>query len=380
VNVPFLDLGAQDAAIGGEVRAAIGDVLASRQFILGAHVERFEAAMARYCGVAHAIGVGSGTDALLLALVALGAGPGRAVVTSPFTFFSTASTVLRLGARPVFADIDPGTLNLDPAAAAAAVEQARGVEVVGLVPVHLFGRLAPMPALRALAERRGLWIVEDAAQAIGARAGGVAAGAFGRAAALSFYPTKNLGALGDGGMVLTNDGDVAAHVRQERHQGQSAPYVHGSLGLCSRLDALQAAVLGAKLPHLDAWNARRRAVAAWYDALLVEAGLAGRPGAPLVTPQAAGEAHVFHQYVVRARARDRLRAHLSAAGIGTMVYYPQPVHLQPALAHLGLGAGAFPEAERAAREVLALPIYPELTRAHVATVVDAIARFYRADA
>jgi dTDP-4-amino-4,6-dideoxygalactose transaminase len=380
VKVPFLDLGAQDAAIGGEIRAAIADVLASRQFILGPHVERFEAAMAAYCGVRHAIGVASGTDALLLALAALGAGPRRAVVTAPFSFFSTASTILRLGARPVFADVDPVTLNLDPAAAAAAVEEARSEEVVGLVPVHLFGRLAAMPALRALAERRGLWIVEDAAQAIGARVDGVAAGAFGRAAALSFYPTKNLGALGDGGMVVTSDEVVAARIRQERHQGQVAPYVHGSLGLCSRLDALQAAALGAKLPHLDRWNARRRTVAGWYDALLAEADLTGRAGAPVVTPPPAGEAHVYHQYVVRARERDPLRTHLAAAGIGTMVYYPRPIHLQPALAQLGIRAGAFPEAERAANEVLALPIYPELGRPQVETVVEAIAGFYRAGA
>jgi dTDP-4-amino-4,6-dideoxygalactose transaminase len=378
VSVPFLDLGAQDAAVGDEIRAAIAEVLGSRQFILGPHVEGFEAAMAAYCGVRHAIGVASGTDALLLALAALGAGPGRAVVTTPFTFFSTASTILRLGARPIFADVDPATLNLDPAAVVAAVDGARGDEVVGVVPVHLFGRLAAMPALRALAAGRGLWILEDAAQALGARADGVRAGAFGRAAALSFYPTKNLGALGDGGMVVTSDDEVAARIRQERHQGQVAPYVHGSLGLCSRLDALQAAALGAKLRHLDDWNTRRRAVAGWYQTLLADARLTGGPEGPIVAPPPAGESHVFHQYVVRARDRDGLRAHLAAAGIGTMVYYPRPVHLQPALASLGLREGAFPEAERAAREVLALPIYPELTRPQVETIVDAIARFYRA--
>ena len=237
-----------------------------------------------------------------------------------------------------------------------------------------------MPALGALAARRGLWMVEDAAQAIGARADGRAAGAFGRAAALSFYPTKNLGALGDGGMLLTDDGALAARVRQERHQGQSAPYVHASLGLCSRLDALQAAALRVKLAHLDEWNARRRAIAGWYGALLAERGLASRPGAPLVVPAPAGEAHVFHQYVVRARERDGLRAHLARAGVGTMVYYPTPLHLQPALASLGLGAGAFPEAERAASEVLALPIYPELGRGPVETVVETIAGFYHAAA
>jgi dTDP-4-amino-4,6-dideoxygalactose transaminase len=376
MTVPFLDLGAQDAAVGGEVRAAIAEVLASHQFILGPHVERFEAAMASYCDVAHAVGVGSGTDALLLALTALGVGPGDLVLTSPFSFFASASTIARAGARPVFADVDPRTLNLDPVAVAEAVAGAGGT-LRGIVAVHLFGRLAPMAALRALADRHGLWIVEDAAQAVGARAGGVAAGAFGRAGCLSFYPTKNLGALGDGGMLLTHDPAVAARVRQERHQGQTAPYVHGSLGLCSRLDALQAAALHAKLPHLDDWNTRRRAVARWYEELFRARGLAG---AALVLPEPDGDAHVFHQYVVRARARDALRSHLAAAGVGTMVYYPIPLHRQPALATLGLAAGAFPAAERAAAEVLALPMYPELGREQVETVVDAIAGFYRARA
>ncbi len=376
MTVPFLELGAEDAAIGSEVRAAIEEVVASGRFILGPHVERFEAALAEYAGVRHAIGVGSGTDALLLALAALGVGPGRAVATTPFTFFSTASTVLRLGARVVFADIDPTTFNLDPAALAAAIDDA-GDGVAGIVPVHLFGRLAPLEAIGRLAARHGLWLLEDAAQAVGARVDGVRAGAFGRAGILSFYPTKNLGALGDGGMVLTGDDGIAAHVRRERHQGQTAAYVHGSLGTCSRLDALQAAVLGVKLRRLDAWNARRREIAGWYGTLLAGAGLTG-DGAPLVAPAPAGEAHVFHQYVVRARDRDRLRGHLAAAGIGTMIYYPAPLHLQPALADLGLRPGAFPQAERAAREVLALPIHPALRCLQVETVVDAIARFYRA--
>jgi len=379
VRVPFLDLQAQDAAIGGAIREALAEVMTTQQFILGPHVVRFEAAMAAYCGVTHAIGVASGTDALVLSLAALGAGPGRAVVTTPFSFFATASTIVRVGARPVFADIDPHTLNLDPSAAAAAVDAA-GEAAVGLVPVHLFGRLAEMPALRDVAARRGLWVVEDAAQAVGARAGGVAAGAFGAAGCLSFYPTKNLGGLGDGGMVLTGDDAVAAFVRRERHQGQQAPYVHESIGLVSRLDALQAAALRVKLRHLDAWNARRREVAGWYDAWLRQAGLAGAEDAPLRLPPAAAEAHVFHQYVLRARDRDALRAALSGAGVETQIYYSLPLHLQPALAHLGLREGQFPHAERASSEVLALPIYPELTRAAAETVVEAIARFYRSRA
>lgn len=376
MKVPFLDLRAQDAAIGGAIREALAEVVASQQFILGPHVARFEGAMAAYCGVAHAIGVASGTDALALALAALGAGPGRAVVTTPFSFFATASTIVRVGARPVFADIDPETLNIDPAAAAVAADGA-GATVAGILPVHLFGRLAPMASLRDLAARRGLWVLEDAAQAVGARDGGVAAGAFGAAGCLSFYPTKNLGGLGDGGMVLTSDDAVASRLCQDRHQGQRAPYVHDSIGLASRLDALQAAALGVKLRHLDAWNARRREVAGWYGTWLREAGLAGRDDAPLRLPDEAGAAHVFHQYVVRARDRDALRDFLAAAGVDTQVYYALPLHLQPALAHLGHRAGEFPEAERASREVLALPIYPELSRAAAETVVEALARFYR---
>jgi len=376
MNVPFLDLAAQDREVGAEVRAALAEVLASQAFVLGPHVERFEAAMAAYCGVPHAIGVASGTDALFLALGALGVGPGVSVLTTPFSFWATASTVVRLGARPLFADIDPATFNLDPVTAEATLAATRE-RVVGLLPVHLFGRLAPMRALGALAERHGLWVVEDAAQAVGARADGVRAGAFGRAGCLSFYPTKNLGGLGDGGMVLTHDAALASRVRQERHQGHSAtPYVHASLGLCSRLDAVQAAALGAKLPRLDTWNARRRAIAERYGRLFAEAGLAGRPDAPLVLPEPAGEAHVFHQYVVRARNRDALQAHLATAAIGAQVYYRMPLHLQPPLAALGFRRGAFPEAERAAAEVLALPIYPELDDRAVETVVEAVVAFY----
>jgi dTDP-4-amino-4,6-dideoxygalactose transaminase len=375
MTVPFLDLRAQDAAIGAAVRAAVAEVLASQQFVLGGHVERFEAAMAAYCAVPCAVGVASGTDALVLALQGLGAKPGTAVVTTAFSFFATASAIARVGATPLLVDVDPRTLNLDPVAAGEAI--ARATEpVVGLLPAHLFGRLADMRALGTLAARHGLWILEDAAQAIGARQDGVTAGAFGRAGCLSFYPTKNLGALGDGGMVVTGDAALAAHLRQERHQGQSSPYVHASLGTCSRLDALQAAALAAKLPHLDAWNARRREVAGRYSDGLRARGLAGEPRAPLVLPEPAGEAHVFHVYAVRARDRDALRAHLTRSGIGTQIYYPLPLHRQPALERLGLPLGALPEAERAARELLALPIYPELTAAQVATVVDAIAAFY----
>jgi len=377
MNVPFLDLAAAEAAVDRDVRAAVDEVLASRAFVLGPHVERFEAAMAAYCGVAHAIGVGSGTDALLLSLAALGVGPGTAVLTTPFSFWATASTIVRLGARPVFADVDPTTMNLDPAAAAEVLARTRE-RVVGMVPVHLFGRLAPMGPLRALAERLGLWIVEDAAQAVGARTeDGTRAGALGRAGCLSFYPTKNLGGAGDGGMVLTNDAALAAHARRDRHQGHSpTPYVHAALGCCSRLDAVQAAALGVKLPHLDGWNARRRAVADAYRRRFAAAGLDG----PLVLPEPHGEAHVFHQYVVRSPRRDALQAHLAAAGIGTQVYYRMPLHLQPPLAAFGHRAGDFPVAERAAAEVLALPMHPAVSDTAVETVVERIAAFHRRDA
>jgi dTDP-4-amino-4,6-dideoxygalactose transaminase len=373
--VPFLDLGAAEGAAGAAVRAAIARVVEDHRYILGPHVERFEAAMAEYCGVPHAIGVSSGTDALVLVLSSLGVGSGTLVVTTPFTFFATASPIVRLGARPVFVDIEPDTFNLAPEAVATALARA-GEPVAGIVPVHLFGRLAPMPELAAVAARHGCWLVEDAAQAVGARAPGGGVAAMGQAATLSFYPTKNLGALGDGGMVLTRDPALAARVRQDRHQGQVAPYVHGSIGLCARLDALQAAALHAKLAFLDDWNARRRAVAGWYTERLQARGLVGRPGAPLVLPSPAGEGHVFHQYVVRARDRDALRAHLTASGVGTMVYYATPLHRQPAFAFLGHGPGDFPEAERAAAEVLALPMHPGVSTAQVDTVVEAVAGFY----
>ena len=376
MSIPFIDLRAQDGEVGAAVRAAVSAVLADQQLVLGAHVERFETAMASYCGVPHAVGVGSGTDALALALSGLGVGPGSRVLTTPFSFFATASTIARLGARPVFADIDPHTLNLDPAAAADALARAGGL-VAGIVAVHLFGRLADMTALGALAERHGLWIVEDAAQAVGARADGRRAGTFGRAGSLSFYPTKNLGGIGDGGMLLTGDETLAARARRDRHQGQVAPYVHETIGLCSRLDAVQAAALAAKLPSLDGWNERRRSVAGWYAEHFRGRGLAGAPAAPLELPEPAAEAHVFHVYTVRARARDALARALATAGVGTQVYYRVPLHRQaPLMACAEIPAGV-PEAERAAGEVMALPMYPQLSEEHVVRVVDAVESFYR---
>jgi dTDP-4-amino-4,6-dideoxygalactose transaminase len=375
VKIPSIDLRAQARALGTALHDAVAEVLADQQCVLGPHVERFERAIADYCGVGHAIGVASGTDALLLALAALGVGPGTLVITTPFTFFATGSTIARLGARPVFADVDPATFNLDPRSVEAAIARAPG-PVAGIVPVHLYGRLADVLALDAIAARHGCWLLEDAAQAIGARRDGRAAGTFGRAGCFSFYPTKNLGALGDAGMVVTDDPALAAHLRRERHQGQVDRYHHQSLGYCARLDAVQAAVLGAKLPHLERWNARRRALAAAYDAALRAAGLTGGPGAPIGLPAEAGDDHVWHQYVVRAERRDALLAHLGAAGIGAMVYYPVPLHRQPPLAAACMTPVPLDETERAAREVLALPIYPELTDEHVGIVVEAIRTFY----
>ena len=374
MGVPFLDLRAQEPEVGAAVRAAVSAVFDAQQYVLGPHLERFEAAMAAYCGVPHAVGVGSGTDALALALAALDVGPGTRILTTPFTFFATASTIARLGGTPVFADVDRATLNLDPDAAAEVFRREPGI--AGIVAVHLFGRLARMDDLRRLAARHGCWVLEDAAQAAGARACGAAAGALGRAGALSFYPTKNLGGIGDGGMVLTADDTLAASVRRDRNQGLVAPYVHESLGLCSRLDAVQAAALGAKLPLLDDWNRRRRRVAAWYAERFVGRGLAAREGAPIELPEPAGEAHVFHVYCIRARARDALQADLAAAGIATQVYYRTPLHRQPALAGRVLAPCSLPESERAADEVLALPIYPQLEEGQVERVVDAIAGFY----
>jgi dTDP-4-amino-4,6-dideoxygalactose transaminase len=375
VSVPFIDLRAQDAEVGAAVRAAVSAVLADQQLVLGAHVERFEQAMAAFCGVRHAVGVGSGTDALALGLSALGVGPGTRVLTTPFSFFATASAIARLGARPVFADIDPHSLNLDPDAAAEALARAGG-PVAGIVAVHLFGRLADLGALHALADRHGIWLVEDAAQAVGARAGGRRAGTSGRAGCLSFYPTKNLGGIGDGGMLLTADDDLAGRVRRDRAHGQVAPYVHETLGLCSRLDAVQAAALGAKLPHLDGWNDARRRVADRYATHFRSRGLTGGTSAPVKLPEAAGDAHVFHVYTVRVRGRDALVRALARAGIGTQVYYRVPLHRQAPLAARAEIPAGVPEADRAAGEVVALPMYPQMSDEQVVRVVEEVASFY----
>lgn len=361
--VPFLDLKRQYATIRSEIEPVILDLCASQQFILGPPVEAFEKAAAQWIGVPHAVTCATGSDALLLCLMAHGVGPGDEVVTTPFTFFATAGTIWRLGARPVFADIEPDTFNLSPKQAARAVTN----KTKAILPVHLYGQCADTGALGVLAASRGIPLIEDACQAIGAAREGRQAGALGASAAFSFYPTKNLGGFGEGGLVTTASDEIAARVRLLRVHGMRDRYHHDVVGLNSRLDALKCAVLHKKLAHLRAWNARRRAIAALYDRLLVHP--------EIVTPAARPENfHVYHQYVIRVRngKRDAVMARLKDAGIGCFIFYPVPLHLQPCFASLGYKPGDLPESERAAAEVLALPVFAELTDDEVREVAAAV--------
>jgi dTDP-4-amino-4,6-dideoxygalactose transaminase len=355
MRVPSFDMAGELAPVREVIEAAAVRVIQSGRFIGGPEVEGFERELAAFVGARHAIGVSSGTDALVATLMALGVGAGDEVVTTPFTFFATAGAIARLGARPVFVDVEDGTLNLDPARAAAAV----GPRTRAIIPVHLFGRPATIPTV-------AVPVIEDAAQSIGS---GPVVGA---AATLSFFPTKNLGAIGDAGAVLTDDDDLAAKVAIMRNHGGRTRYHHDVVGGNFRLDAIQAAVLRVKLPLLDGWTAARRAAAARYRALFAAA--AAIP-AELRLP-AHHDAHVYHHFVIRAPRRDALREHLLAAGVGSEVYYPVPLHQQPCFA--GLATGPLAIAERAATEVLALPMYPTLTAEKQAIVVDEIARFYAA--
>lgn len=368
--IPLLDLKAQFATFRDEALAAVTRVIESQHFIMGPEVKGFEAELGEYMDLPAAVGVSSGTDALLVALMALGVGAGDEVVTTPFTFFATAGTVARLGARPVFADIDPQTFNLDADAAKAAIT----ANTKALIPVHLFGQMCDLGALYTDPDRPA--IIEDAAQAIGARLHGKMSGHFGDFSTLSFFPSKNLGAFGDAGAVLCRDPELRESLRILRVHGSKPKYYHHVVGGNFRLDAIQAAVLRIKLQYLDGWADGRRLNAARYDRLLAEAGLVERG---LVTlPYRAPDAHhIFNQYVIRAQDRDGLRGHLTAAGIGSNVYYPQALHLQPCFADLGYGPGDFPHSERACAEVLALPIYPELPGDDLVKVVAAIAAFYR---
>lgn len=380
----MLDLRREFAEIRDEVMAAIETVCAEQQFVLGPAAARFEEAAAMACGAHAAIGCASGTDALWLALVSLGIGPGDAVITTPFSFYATVSSILRAGAHPVLADIDKNTLNLDPERVAEAVGRTlpAGTRLKGILPVHLYGQCADMTALQAIGQEHELHIVEDAAQAFGARWNGRPAGSLGKAAAFSFYPTKNLSAFGDAGMITVQDEAVAARARALRNHGMTQRYFHddfgGAIGWNSRLDGIQAAVLEIKLRRLPKANERRRELAALYDHRFAAAGLAAQTTSegvvlPRVHPSAE---HIFHQYVIRASRRDDLRTFLAAQGIGSEIYYPLPLHRQESLRFLAYQQGDFPVAETAANEVLALPIYPELREDEVETVVAAIAKFY----
>jgi dTDP-4-amino-4,6-dideoxygalactose transaminase len=372
MNVPLLDLKAQYATIKDEVNAAIAEVMESQHFILGPKVEACERAIASYSSVAHGVGVASGSDALLVCLMAEGIGPGDEVITTPYTFFATAGAIARLGATPVFVDIDPETYNLDVSQLEAKVtSRARAI-----IPVHLYGQMADMDAVMQVADAHGLIVIEDAAQAIGAEYKGRRAGSIGHYGCFSFFPSKNLGAAGDGGMVVTNDAQRAEKMRILRGHGAKPKYYHKVVGGNFRLDALQAAVVSAKLPHLDAWTAARQHNAAQYDRLFVEAGLTSAPAEARVgLPKVVANRHIFNQYVIRIPRRDELQADLKSRGVGTEVYYPVPMHLQECFAYLGLVSGSFPESERAAQETLALPIQPELTAAQARYVVDCVAAF-----
>ncbi len=370
MKIPFLDLSRQYDSIGAEIEAAALAVLRSQRYVLGPEVESLERDIAAVCGTRHAIGVASGTDALLIALQALGVGPGDEVVTSAFSFFATASSIARLGARPVFADIDAGTFNLDPAAVALVTRVSTRV----VMPVHIFGQCADVEAIREAARSasgRNVPLVEDAAQAIGALRNGRPAGSLSSAGCLSFYPTKNLGGAGDGGMIVTDDEGIDRAARRLRAHGDVGRYDHRDLGMNSRLDAIQAAVLRVKASHLARFNEQRRQRAATYDRLL--SGVGGDLRLPVV---AAGNTHTYHQYVVRTGRRDALASHLAGLGIGTAVYYPTPLHLQPCFAPLGYGVGDLPRTEAACREVLALPLYPELTEEEQERVAAGIAAFF----
>jgi len=386
MNVPLLDLQAQYASIREPVRQAIDEVCDSQWFVMGPNVTALEAAVAEYSQCAHGIGVSSGTDALLVALMALDIGHGDAVITTPYTFFATGGVVARLGARPIFSDIRPDTFNLDPTAVSALIEsdcEQRNGELVhvpsgdrikAIMPVHLYGQTVDIEPFMTIANDHDLAVVEDAAQSIGSEfADGRRAGSVGDIGCFSFFPSKNLGAFGDGGMCTANDDELAERLRILRLHGGKPKYYHALVGGNFRLDALQAAILLVKLEHLDSWTEGRQRNAAAYNEAIDKAGLADTVVRPV---EATGKRHIYNQYVIRVPERDALRKFLGESGIGTEIYYPVPLHLQTCFANLGYSEGDCPESERAANESLAVPIYPELASEQIQYVVDRIADFY----
>lgn len=369
MKVPLLDLKAQYQPIRKEIMAALESACDDQAFILGARVADLEKDIQGYVGASQAVGVASGSDALLLALMSCGVGPGDEVVTVPYTFFATTGSISRLGAKPVFVDIKPDTFNINPAL----IESAITPRTKAILPVHLYGQCAEMEPILQIAAKRKIPVIEDAAQAIGATWRSRKAGVLGQVGCFSFFPSKNLGGFGDGGMITTNDQALADRVRMLRVHGSRVKYVHELIGMNSRLDAIQAAVLRVKLKYLEGWTKGRQQNAARYESLFKDAGLLDRVTPPAVTAE---NRHVYNQYVVRVVRRDQLRAFLQEQGVGTEIYYPVPLHLQVCYKDLGYRQGTFPEAERAAEESLALPIYAELTAEQQAYVVETIKKFY----
>jgi dTDP-4-amino-4,6-dideoxygalactose transaminase len=369
-SFPFLDLCAQYQTIKLEIDEAIARVMQSQQFILGTEVQTFEEEIAKYCGCAFAVACASGSDALLLALMALGVRPNREVITTPFTFVATVGSIARLGARPVFADIDPTTFNLDPDKLKDKITS----RTQAIIPVHLFGAPVDMNSVQKAVGDSKVRVVEDAAQAIGTRYYDKPVGSFGACGCFSFFPSKNLGGAGDGGLLTTNDFALAEQLRVLRNHGSLSKYKYEVIGINSRLDALQAAILRVKLQHLDSWSLRRRQNAARYSKLFRECGLDRVLRLPVERDNGY---HVYNQYVIRAPRRDDLRKHLVSRGVPSEIYYPAPLHLEPAFSYLGYGVGDFPEAEAACQEVIALPIFPELSPLQQNRVVEAISEFYR---
>jgi dTDP-4-amino-4,6-dideoxygalactose transaminase len=370
MNVPLLDLKEQNAKLRPEIEAALGRVLDTNGFILGSEVAELECELAGYCGTKYAIACASGSDAIVLALMALGVGPGDEVITTPYSFFATVSAITRLGATPVFVDIESETYNLD----ISKIEEKITSKTKAIEPVHLFGQCVDMAALMAISEKYGIPIVEDAAQAIGAEENGVRAGAIGDIGCFSFYPSKNLGGMGDGGFLTTNDADLNKKLLALRVHGSEERYYHKYIGLNSRLDGFQGAVLRVKLPHLESWTESRRANAARYRSMFTDRGLAEEIVLPV---ERENVRHIYNQYVIAIpNRRDELRDFLTESGIGTDIYYPVPLHLQECFAYLGYKDGDLPVSEKAARETLALPIFPELKPEQQSAVVDSIAQFF----